>query len=511
MKTVSLFLLLITTVAATLSAQDMGQNSSVLRVGNVIDNTEAVYFGLFPDISRPCTAAVLQSDSGWTAIVQSGSDEQSISLSACEYEALAGFLDVFESMGASEDPFPVLERELGDVSRVRCFLQLMQKRVISFSALQKPAGKSRELVLRDGTHVSGIPLEASRSSVTLWTQPSTLNVRNNATALVRYRWSEVDSVSGQWYTNSPEHGWLGWLIATAGISWLISETQRDPWDGRGGEGHTAFSYPINLLFSGSVALLPMVMTKSIFGEAHTFQEVTEEKLDDIIETLQNTRMYTIPPPEARSDPDSDSEQELLRLRTIADAAAQQSTPGSRPFRAVPYLDAGITFLFNIYDVRARPLGTLPALWIGKEIPLWTDASSEPVLRLFPRAVLGPLHAAAGSNIVFNTGRVNMHLGVIHLWNWDELGTYAHYRLDFFEEWEARFVDGDVSRVFSLTFGFDFQLLRMRVLLEAHIPLKKTVAETYRYDEGWGSDVLTREHAPRAYPGMSLSLSYPVFW
>jgi hypothetical protein len=511
MKSISLFLLLIVTVTSPLSAQSSGRDTVVLRVGSVIDNAEVVYFGLFPDISRPCAATVLPNDSGWTVVVQSESVEHVLSLSVCEYEALAGFLDVFEAMGASEDPFPVLEKELRNTSRVRCFLRLMQKRVISFSALQKPSGKSCELVLRDGTDVSGIPLEATLSSVALWTLPSAFNVHDKDIALQRYRWSEVDSVSGQWYTNSPQHGWLGWLIATGGISYLISETQRDPWEGRGGTGHTAFSYPVNLLFSGIVALLPMLAVRSIFGEAHGYAEVNEDNLDEIIETLQEARMYTISPPEARSDLESDPEMELLPARTIADAAADQSSPGARHFRAVPDLDAGISFLFNIYDVRARPIGTLPAVWIGKEIPVLYEATSQPVLSLLPRAALGLMHAATGINLVLNTGRVNMHLGMIHIWNWDELGKYAHYRLDYREKWEAQFVDGDVSQAFSLTFGFDVQLLRIRVLLEAHIPLEETVAETYQYDEGWGSEVLTREHTPRSYPGISLSLSYPVLW
>ncbi|MCZ7557542.1 MAG: hypothetical protein M5R41_14180 [Bacteroidia bacterium] len=255
----------------------------------------------------------------------------------------------------------------------------------------------------------------------------------------------------------------------------------------------------------------MLAVRSIFGEERRYAEVNEENLDDIIETLREARMYTIPPPEARSDLESDSEMELLPARTIADEAADQSRPGARHFRAVPDLDAGISFLFNIYDVRARPIGTLPAVWIGKEIPVLYDATSQPVLSLLPRAVIGPMHAATGINLVLNTGRVNMHLGLIYIWNWDELGKYAHYRLGWWEKWEARFVDGDVSRAFSLTFGFDVQLLRMRVLLEGHIPLEETFAETYQYYEGWGSEVLTREHAPRSYPGISLSLSYPVFW
>jgi hypothetical protein len=511
MKTRSLFLLLIVTITASLSAQDSERDTSVLRVGNMIDNTEVVYFGLFPDISRPYTATVLQNDSGWTVIVHSESVEHVLSLSVCEYEALAGFLDVFEAMGASEDPFPVLRKELGDTSRVRCFLRLMQKRIVSFSALQKPSGKSCELVLRDGTDVSGIPLEVTEASVSLWTLPSTFNVHAVGTGLAQYRWSEVDSVSGQWYTNSPEHGWLGWLIATGGISYLISETQRDPWDGRGGTGHTAFSYPVNLLFSGIVALLPMLAVRSIFGEAHDYAEVNEENLDDIIETLQEARMYTISPPEARSDLESDSERELLRLRTVTDAAAFQSGSNAGTFRAVPDLDAGISFLFNIYDVRARPIGTLPAVWIGKEIPVLYDATPRPVLSLLPRAVIGPLHAATGINLILNTGRVNMHLGLIHIWNWDELGEYSHSRSGWWEEWEARFVDGDGGRVAFLTFGFDFLLAHMRVLVETHIPLQEAIIETYRYHEGWTGDVKTRVSEPRIYTGVSLSLSYPVFW
>lgn len=512
MKVYSLIFLLIVTAAVPLSAQDSGLNTSILRIGNTIDNAEVGYFGLFPDISRSCAATVQQNDSGWTIFVHSGSVEHVISISDCEYDALAGFLDVFEHMGASEDHLLVLEKELRDASRVRCFLRLMQKRVLSFSALQKPSGKSCEFVLRDGTHVSGIPLEATRSSVSLWTLPSTpFNIHDGATAMVRYRWSDVDSVSGQWHTNSPQHGWLGWLIATASISYFFTETQRNPWDGRGGSGLTAYSYPVALLISGSIAVLPMLVVMSKFGEAHRYVEVKQDNLDDIIGTLQETRMYTIPPPEARSGMDSISDQELLRDQDVSDTAADQSVPKADPVRPVPDLDAGITFLFNIYDVQGRPFGTLPALWIGKEIPVWNDATPQPVLSLFPRAAIGTLHAAAGMNLILNTGRVKIHLGLIHVWNWDELGRYTHSRLGWLEEWESRFVDGDVSRVSFATFSFDFLLARMRVLVETHIPLKETIIVTYRNQEASDGDVKMYEHAPQYYPAISLSLSYPIFW
>ncbi|PLX33539.1 MAG: hypothetical protein C0600_00235, partial [Ignavibacteria bacterium] len=171
----------------------LGQQASVLRVGKLIDTKEMEYFGLFPEADHPCEVLIMRSDSGYSMTVRSASGEDFIEISDCEYEVLARFLLAYETMGLADNPLNVLGKELGDASHERCFLQLMRKRVLSFTALQEPGGRACELVLHDGTHVSGIPLAVTESSVALWTQSTPFDVNATSSSLLHFHWSEVDS------------------------------------------------------------------------------------------------------------------------------------------------------------------------------------------------------------------------------------------------------------------------------------------------------------------------------
>lgn len=484
------------------------------RIGDDIDAGEIAYFGLFPDVDDPRGAAVARSDEGMTIRVQSDDGVVQFSLTACEAEVFARCLDASERMGSAEDALAVLRAELSDRAQQGCFSSFMQKRVFAFTTPREREGRVHRLILRDGTLVEGMPLAVTDSRVAMWTGGVAYDHRRADSALVIVELADVDSVRGSFYTNSPAHGWLAGMVSTGLIMYAISEGQRNVYDGPGGTGTTVLPFPIVLLLSGAVSILPGMVVSSMAGEMHHAVALDRESPEELLEDLVESVMLDPSPPEVQRA--MDAARPIDPLASVnPESPVTVSLPRDTDGAAdrMPDLEVGIGALFHLYSVRARPFGVLPAIWAGKEIPLLRHRDKRPLLSLYPRAGYGLLHAAAGAALFVHAGPVqHFILGFDYVWNRDELG---RFRLELGDgggvSETARFVDDDWMSNAFVTFGFGFALAHFRVRFETRWGLAPAII-VHHHDHGWynpGSERPDYGTGPNAYGGLGLSIAYPL--
>jgi hypothetical protein len=488
----------------------------LLRTGFEIDADEIAYFGLFPDAEDPRSATVALSDTGMTIIVSCGTGVVRHSLSACEAEVFARCLDLFERMGEEDSALAVLGRALSDPARQRCFSSFMRKRVFAFQSPQENEGRVQRLVLRDGTLVEGMPLAVTDSRIAMWTGGAAYDHRRVDSALVIVELADVDSVRGSFYTNSPAHGWLAGIVSGGLIMYAISEEQRNVYDGPGGTGTTVLPFPIALLLSGAVSILPGIVVSSMAGEMHHAVALDRESSEDLLEDLGESVMLDPSPPEVQRAMDAvRSIDPLANVNPESPVTVPLPRDTEGAAAQMPDLEVGIGALFNLYSVRARPFGVLPAIWAGKEIPLLRHRDKRPLLSLYPRAGYGLLHAAAGAALFVHAGPVqHFILGFDFVWNRDELG---RFRLELGDGGgvteTARFVDDDWMSNAFVTFGFGFGLSHFRVRFEMRWGLAPAII-VHHHDHGWynpGSERPDYETGPNAYGGFGLSIAYPILF
>ncbi len=509
-----LLILMLVFLCASLSVHGQGKTRVLPRIGDEIDAEEISYFDLFPDIDDPHEAMVLRSDTGMVISVTSDEGSEVFALNPCESEVFARCLDAFERLRDAANASEILGQELQSPTLQRCFAPFMHKRLLMITPLDERKGNMRSVVLRDGTLIKGIPLAVSDSLIAFWTKAGRFDYRMLDSALVIVSLSDIDSVRGTFYTNTSGQGWLMGMLCTGAIMYWVSEEQRNVYDGPGGTGTTVIPFPLTLILSGAVSILPGVVTASLGGELLSALPFTGEAADDFLEVIHESMMYDETPPEV--------------LHAIARTAVSRTTavdekesvlpsvPTQREMIdeiGVPDVEVGVAFLMNLYDVSARPFGILPGLWVGKELPLLRDAREHPLLALFPRAGYGLLHASAGINLLFHLGlRGELFLGFDYVWNRDDLGRYSsEFTTGGGKTKTARFVEGDWRSSAFVTVGFGFPLAGCRVRFEVRGGLAPAIIvrvhDKGQYDP-WAQPE-DYDTAPKRYSGLGLSVAYPL--
>jgi hypothetical protein len=239
-----------------------------------------------------------------------------------------------------------------------------------------------------------------------------------------------------------------------------------------------------------------------------------ETAEDLVEDLRESIMYEEPPPEVRRAMNASlSVDPVVGMTT--ESAIGVSLPREIDGAAlrVPDLEVGIGALYNVYNVKARPFGVLPAIQAGKEFPLLRHGDRRLLLSLYPRAGYGLLHAAAGAALLLHAGRAeHFILGFDYVWNRDELG---RYRLETMSgggvSETARFVNDDWMSNAFVTLGFGWFLDRWRVQFELRMGLAPSIV-VHHHDHGRynpGSEQPDYETGPGAYGGFGLSIAYPI--
>jgi hypothetical protein len=366
------------------------------------------------------------------------------------------------------------------------------------------------LVLRDGKRIEGIPIALSDSHLVLWTAPGDYDHRKSDTAITVAAIADIDSVRGTFYVNSASHGWLAGLFSTGLCLYWISEEQRNVYQGPGGSGTTVMEFPIALILSGAASAIPALVTASVAGDEVSARPVTAASSSDVLEELHESLMFAEPPPEVRRLLASANalSPEVSKFRPEAAGSMWES----RPVPIISDLDIGITFLMNLYNVRARPFGVLPAVVLGKEIAVLKDGE-QPFLSLLPRVSYGPLHASAGINLLLHIGpEGELHAGIDHVWSRDELGRYRLELTDGGGRTErAYFVEGNGWSNAFATAGFGFRLAGFRALLETRIGLAPAII-THKSTQGEynpGSRPPDVVSGPNSYSGIGMSISWPL--
>ncbi|MFZ1728483.1 MAG: hypothetical protein WBQ23_05130 [Bacteroidota bacterium] len=509
-----LSILMLVFLGASLSVRGQGETRVLPRIGDEIDAGEISYFGLFPDIDDPHDAVVLRSDTGMLITVTSGEGSEVFALSNCESEVFARCLDAFERLRDAANASEILGQELQSPALQRCFASFMHKRLLMITPLGKREGKMRNVVLRDGTLVEGIPLAVSDSLIAFWTKAGRYDYRMLDSALVIVSLSDIDSVRGTFYTNKSGQGWLMGMLCTGAIMYWVSEEQRNVYDGPGGTGTTVIPFPLTLILSGAVSIIPGMVIASLGGDLLSALPFTEETSDDFLEDLRKSIMRDQTPPEVLYA--------MARTAVSKSSSVDEKKPvlASVPMEremmdevGVPDVEVGVAFLMNLYDVSARPFGILPGLWVGKEILLLRDAREHPLLALFPRAGYGLLHASAGINMLLHLGlRGELFLGFDYVWNRDDLGRYSS-EFTTGGGWTKtpHFVEGDWRSSAFVTVGFGFPLAGCRVMLEVRGVLAPAISVRI-HDKGphdpWAQPA-DYDTAPKGYSGLGLSVAYPI--
>jgi hypothetical protein len=247
--------------------------------------------------------------------------------------------------------------------------------------------------------------------------------------------------------------------------------------------------------------------------------VTKETSAEVVETFRESVMYAETPPEvlraiaSAAIPEASFPETFITDEAESDQSSASQERESSPVASIPDVEIGVAFLMNLYDVRARPFGVLPAVSVGKEILLLRDGWHQPMLSLFPHAGYGPLHSSVGINLLLHLGtRGQISMGFDYVRNRDNLGRYRREQTDGSGVTEtARFVEGDWKSSAFVTVGFGFHLAGCRVLLEARGGLAPAII-VHHHDNGhynpWNQPK-DYESAPKSYSGLGLSIAYPI--